>query len=70
MWLWNKKPRKNLDGLNAWSESRPTESEVKSIKHISKYARDSNCVLYFAHVGSHHALEQITEERKMEQKFS
>jgi dihydropyrimidinase len=31
---------------------------------ISKYARDSNCVLYFAHIGSRHALEQIAEERK------
>jgi len=59
-----KAKEKNLDGLNAWSESRPSESEKKSIKMISKYARDSNCVLYFAHIGSRHALEQITEERK------
>ena len=55
---------KNLDGLHAWSESRPSESEIKSIKTISKYARDSNCVLYFAHIGSRRALEQISEERK------
>jgi len=59
-----KAKEKNLDGLNAWSESRPSESEKKSIKMISKYARDSNCVLYFAHIGSRHALEQIAEERK------
>ena len=59
-----KAKEKNLDGLNAWSESRPPESEKKSIKMISKYARDSNCVLYFAHIGSRHALEQIAEERK------
>jgi len=59
-----KAKEKNLDGLNAWSESRPAESEKKSIKMISKYARDSNCVLYFAHIGSRHALEQIAEERK------
>jgi len=55
---------KNLDGLHAWSESRPSESEIKSIKTISKYARDSNCILYFAHIGSRRALEQISEERK------
>jgi len=59
-----KAKEKNLDGLNAWSESRSSKSEIKSIKTISTYARDSNCVLYFAHIGSRHALEQITEERK------
>jgi len=59
-----KAKEKNLDGLHAWSESRPSESEIKSIKTISKYARDSNCVLYFAHIGSRRALEQISEERK------
>jgi dihydropyrimidinase len=59
-----KAKKKNLDGLPAWSKSRPTESESKSIKTVSKFARDSNCVLYFAHIGSRHALEQITEERK------
>ena len=59
-----KAKEKNLDGLPAWSKSRPTESESKSIKTISKFARDSNCILYFAHIGSRHALEQIGEERK------
>jgi dihydropyrimidinase len=54
----------NLDGLPAWSQSRSSESESKSIKTISKFARDSNCVLYFAHIGSWRALEQINEERK------
>jgi len=55
---------KNLDGLSAWSKSRPYESESKSIKTISQFARDYNCVLYFAHIGSRRALEQISEERK------
>ena len=55
---------KYLDGLPAWAKSRPTESESKSIKTISKFARDSNCVLYFAHIGSRRALEQINEEKK------
>ena len=59
-----KAKEKNLDGLPAWSKSRSTESESKSIKTISKFARDSNCVLYFAHIGSRRALEQINEERK------
>jgi len=59
-----KAKEKNQDGLDAWSESRPTKSEIKSIQTISKFARDSNCILYFAHIGSRHALEQISEERK------
>nr|AIF13931.1 dihydropyrimidinase (DPYS) [uncultured marine thaumarchaeote KM3_65_A09] len=59
-----KSKEKNLDGLSAWSESRSTKSEIKSIQTISKFARDSNCVIYFAHIGSHDALEQINEERK------
>ena len=59
-----KAKEKNLDGLPAWSKSRSSESESKSIKIISKYARDFNCVLYFAHIGSRRALEQINEEKK------
>ncbi len=59
-----KSKEKNLDGLAVWSQSRPYESESKSIKTISKFARDSNCVLYFAHIGSRRALEQIDKERK------
>jgi len=59
-----KSKEENLDGLTVWSKSRPYESESKSIKTISKFARDSNCVLYFAHIGSRRALEQIDEERK------
>ena len=54
---------KNKDGLSAWSESRSTESEVKAIKTISKFARDCNCTLYFVHIGSTNALNQIQEER-------
>jgi len=55
---------KNKDGLAAWSESRSTQSEVKSIKTISKFARESDCTLYFVHIGSTDALNQIQEERK------
>ncbi len=52
------------DGLAAWSGSRSSESEVKSIKTVSKFARDSGCTLYFVHIGSAAALNQIQEERK------
>ena len=59
-----KAKEKNQDGLSAWSESSPTKSEAKSIQTIAKFARDSNCTIYFAHIGSQNALEQISEERK------
>ena len=55
---------KNKDGLAAWSESRSAQSEVKSIKTVSKFARDCDCTLYFVHIGSTDALKQIQEERK------
>jgi len=55
---------KNKDGLGAWSESRSPDSEAKSIKTISKFARDFNCNIYFVHIGSKIAMDQIQEERK------
>ena len=55
---------KNRDGLNAWSESRSPDSEAKSIKKISEYARKYNSIVYFVHIGSSRALEQITIERE------
>ena len=57
-----KEEKKN--GLAAWAGSRPPQSEVKSIKTISKFARDCNCTLYFVHIGSAAALNQIQEEKK------
>ena len=54
---------KNLDGLSAWSESRPPDSEAKAIREVSKYARMYNCMLYFVHVGSAAAIRQIREEQ-------
>lgn len=51
------------DGLVAWSDSRPQESEVKAIQTISNFARKYGCVLYFAHIGSRNALEQIQKEK-------
>ena len=55
---------KNRDGLNAWSESRSPDSEAKSIKKISEYAWKYNSIVYFVHIGSSRALEQITIERE------
>ena len=56
---------KNQDGLSAWSSSRSPESEVKAIKTVSKFGRDYNCVIYFVHIGSRRALEQIEEEKRL-----
>ncbi|MDE1842322.1 MAG: dihydroorotase family protein [Thaumarchaeota archaeon] len=55
---------KNMDGLAAWSQSRPPDSEVKSIKTVSELARKFNCTLYFVHIGSKAAIDTIAEERK------
>jgi dihydropyrimidinase len=56
---------KKRDGLPAWSESRSPEFEAKAIKTISKFGRDYGCVIYFVHIGSQRALQQINEERKL-----
>jgi len=55
---------KKRDGLGAWSESRSPDYEAKSIKTVSEFARDSNCTIFFAHIGSKRALEQINEEKR------
>lgn len=56
---------KNQDGLSAWSGSRPPESEAKAIKTVCKFGRDYGCTIYFVHIGSHAALEQIAKERQL-----
>ncbi|MDE1769671.1 MAG: dihydroorotase family protein [Thaumarchaeota archaeon] len=55
---------KKKDGLAAWSESRPVESEVKSIKTVSEIARKYGCSIYFVHIGSQAAINTISEEKK------
>ncbi|MGI0017856.1 MAG: dihydroorotase [Nitrosotalea sp.] len=55
---------KKMDGLGAWSQSRPVESEVKSITSISKIARKFGCNLYFVHIGSRAAINAIHQEKK------
>lgn len=52
------------DGLAAWSESRPPESEVKSIRYICNVARQYGCTIYFVHIGSSAALDEISAQRK------
>ncbi|MDH3825486.1 MAG: dihydroorotase family protein, partial [Nitrosopumilus sp.] len=54
---------KNQDGLSAWSESRSPEFEAKAIKNVCKYGRDYGCTIYFVHIGSERALQQIKKER-------
>lgn len=54
---------KKMDGLEAWSKSRSPESEVKAIESASKLARKYDCVIYFVHIGSKMALDQIQLEK-------
>ncbi|MFM7796486.1 MAG: dihydroorotase, partial [Candidatus Nitrosotenuis sp.] len=54
----------NKDGLAAWSQSRPPDSEAKSIKKVCEIARGYETQLYFVHIGSAAALETIEQERK------
>jgi dihydropyrimidinase len=54
---------KKMDGLAAWSQSRPVESEVKSIKTASKFARKYGCSIYFVHIGSKAAIDAISQEK-------
>ncbi|MDX1596744.1 MAG: amidohydrolase family protein [Nitrosopumilaceae archaeon] len=55
---------KNQDGLSAWSNSRSPEFEAKAIHKVSEYGRKYNCTIYFVHIGSKTAMEQIQQERK------
>ena len=55
---------KKKDGLGAWSESRSVESEIKSIRTISRIARKAGGVLYFVHIGSQGAMNAIRDEKK------
>ena len=56
---------KKQDGLSAWSDSRSPEFEVKAIKSICRYGRNYECIIYFVHIGSERALQQIAQERKL-----
>ncbi len=56
---------KQQDGLSAWSKSRDPKYEAKAIKTLCEYARQYNCTIYFVHIGSKIALEQIRVERNL-----
>lgn len=55
---------KKQDGLHAWSESRSPKYEVKAISDVCGYAKKFGCTVYFVHIGSAAALEQIKKERQ------
>jgi len=55
---------KHRDGLSAWSDSRSPEFEAKAIKRVSEFGRRYDCTIYFVHIGSQTALEQIFKEKQ------
>ncbi len=59
-----KAKQENKDGLPAWSQSRPPDSEAKAIQKVSEIAREFGTTLYIVHVGSAEALFAINEEKK------
>jgi len=59
-----KAKQENKDGLPAWSQSRPPDSEAKAIQKVSEIAREFGTTVYFVHVGSAQALAAINEEKK------
>ena len=52
------------DGLTAWSASRHPKYEAKAIRTVCEYGRRYGCTIYFVHIGSRAALEQIRAERQ------
>lgn len=58
-----KAKQEGKDGLPAWSQSRPPDSEVKSIQKICSIARESGTIVYFVHIGSAAALDAIQAEK-------
>jgi dihydropyrimidinase len=52
------------EGLQAWSECRPSKSEHDSIAKASAWARQDKCTLYLPHIGSSQAIDSIISERK------
>ena len=57
--------KKHQDGLSAWSNSRSPEYEAKAIRAVSGFGRKYGCVIYFVHVGSAMALQQIQTEKRL-----
>ncbi len=57
--------KEKQDGLAAWSKSRDPHYEAKAIKKACRFGRKYGCVLYFVHIGSQVALDQIMAERQL-----
>lgn len=55
--------KERQDGLAAWSASRDPRYEAKAIRMVCRYGRKYGCTIYFVHIGSRAALEQIRTER-------
>jgi dihydropyrimidinase len=56
--------KQGRNGLNVWSECRPSKSEHDTIVKVSTWARENKCKLYLPHIGSSEAIDAITKERK------
>ncbi|MDR4512948.1 MAG: dihydroorotase family protein [Nitrososphaeraceae archaeon] len=59
-----KEQSSNQNLLELWSKCRPFESEINSIKKISKLARKYKSKIYFVHIGSSAAIDAIIAERE------
>jgi len=55
---------KQMSGLKAWSDCRPSSSEAASVAKVSELGRKFGANLYFVHVGSTAALDAILSERE------
>jgi dihydropyrimidinase len=49
--------------LETWSNCRPPISEAATISQVYRYARTSDCIIYFVHLGSRLAIETATREK-------
>ncbi len=57
--------KEKRDGLTAWSASRDPGYEAKAIRTVCGYGRKYGCTIYFVHIGSRIALEQIRAEKSL-----
>ncbi|MGA9167557.1 MAG: amidohydrolase family protein [Nitrososphaeraceae archaeon] len=52
-----------VNPLETWSNCRPPISEAETISLLCRYARNSDCRIYFVHLGSRLAIETATREK-------
>lgn len=55
---------KQLRGLRAWSDCRPSSSEAESVAKVAELGRKFGANLYFVHIGSTAALDAILTQRE------